>query len=66
MKNGKDKYLLDPDTTQIAEGLEYLVNHDKERLDMDRRNFERGHRMRWDIVAGDFIRDVQFLDNLRK
>ncbi len=66
LNKGEDKYLSDPDVEQMAEGIDYMVSNDKERIDMERRAFERGHRMRWDIVAGDFIRDVQFLDNLRK
>jgi glycosyltransferase involved in cell wall biosynthesis len=66
LEKGKDKSLFDPNTEQMAEGLEYLVSHENERLEMERRAFERGHRMRWDIVAGEFIRDVQFLYNLRR
>ena len=56
----------EPSIEQIAQGMDYLVFDRDERLRMEKRAHERGHRMRWDNVAWELLQHVEFLQSKRQ
>ena len=53
----------EPSIEQIAQVLDYLVFDRDERLRMEKRAHERGHRMRWDNVAWELLQHIEFLQS---
>ena len=56
----------EPSIEQIAQGLDYLVFDRDERLRMEKRAHERGHRMRWDNVAWELLQHIEFVQSKRR
>jgi glycosyltransferase involved in cell wall biosynthesis len=55
----------EPSVDQIAEALDYLVFDEEERLAMEVRAYERGHRMRWDNTAWELLQYIVLLAERR-
>jgi glycosyltransferase involved in cell wall biosynthesis len=53
--------LGEPSVHQISQALDYFVFNEEERLAMEARAHERGHRMRWDTTAWELIQHIAFL-----
>jgi glycosyltransferase involved in cell wall biosynthesis len=55
----------EPSVDQMAEALDYLVFNEDERLAMEARAYERGHRMRWDNTAWELVQYIVLLAERR-
>jgi len=55
----------EPSVNQMAEALDYLVFKEEERLAMEARAYERGHRMRWDNTAWQLVQYIVLLAERR-